>query len=52
MTVTGHKMVDMSQMTDAGHASPVTTAGYAAFNQADAAAAVAALPAPRHLKVV
>lgn len=33
-----------------GHASPVTTAGYAAVNQADAIAAVGAIPAPRRLR--
>lgn len=32
-----------------GHADPRTTAGYAAYDRADAAAAVAALPAPRRL---
>jgi integrase/recombinase XerC len=36
----------------AGHASPKTTAGYAAFDQADAAAAVEALPVPRRLRSV
>jgi integrase len=35
-----------------GHASPSTTAGYAAFDQADAAAVVDELPAPGHLRVV
>lgn len=34
----------------AGHSSPVTTAGYAAVNQADAVAAVAALGTPRRLR--
>jgi len=29
-----------------GHNDPATTAGYAAFDQADAAGAVAALPVP------
>lgn len=36
----------------AGHASPVTTAGYAAVNQADAIAAVQAIPAPRRLRSI
>ncbi|HEY1622141.1 MAG TPA: tyrosine-type recombinase/integrase [Streptosporangiaceae bacterium] len=35
-----------------GHANPSTTAGYAAYDNADAIAAVESLPAPRHLKVV
>jgi len=35
-----------------GHASPVSTAGYAAYDNASAAAAVAALPAPRKLRAV
>ena len=36
----------------AGHASPRTTAGYAAFNQAGAAEAVNAIPAPSRLHVI
>src|SRR6266705_3448844 len=32
-----------------GHSSPETTAGYAAYDRTDAAAAVEALPVPRHL---
>lgn len=36
----------------AGHASPTTTAGYAAYAQADAVAAVQAIPAPRRLRAV
>jgi hypothetical protein len=35
-----------------GHAHPGTAAGYAAFDQADAAAAVEDLPAPGRLRVV
>jgi integrase len=35
-----------------GHARVSTTAGYAAWDQADAVAAVEALPVPRHLRVV
>lgn len=35
-----------------GHSSPVTTAGYAAFDNPDAVAAVQALPVPRRLRVV
>jgi len=35
-----------------GHASPSTTAGYAAFDQADAAAVVDELPAPGRLRAV
>jgi len=35
-----------------GHQDPATTAGYAAWSQADAAAAVEALPVPRLLRVV
>lgn len=36
----------------AGHASPRTTAGYAAFNQRGAAEAVNAIPAPSQLRIV
>jgi integrase/recombinase XerC len=35
-----------------GHSSPQTTAGYAAYDRADAAAAVEALPVPRRLRAV
>jgi integrase/recombinase XerC len=35
-----------------GHSSPATTAGYAAYDQADAVAAVQGLPAPRRLRAV
>ena len=35
-----------------GHADPRTTAGYAAYDQADAAKAVGELPAPRRLKAM
>jgi integrase len=35
-----------------GHADPATTAGYAAYDNPSAAAAVAALPAPRRLRAV
>ncbi len=35
-----------------GHSSPETTAGYAAYDRTDAAAAVEALPVPRHLRAV
>ena len=35
-----------------GHARPETTAGYAAYNQAGAAGAVEALPAPGRLRVI
>lgn len=35
-----------------GHAHPQSTAGYAAFNNANAIAAVQGLPAPRHLHSV
>jgi site-specific recombinase XerC len=35
-----------------GHASPMSTAGYAAYDQADQVAVVSALPVPRGLRVV
>jgi integrase len=35
-----------------GHASPQSTAGYAQYDRADAAAAVASLPAPGRLRAV
>jgi integrase len=35
-----------------GHQSPVSTAGYAAYDNSDAQAAVKALPAPRRLRAV
>jgi integrase len=36
----------------AGHASPSTTAGYAAFDRSEAAAAVESLPAPGRLRIL
>lgn len=36
----------------AGHASPTTTAGYTAYDNADALTAVQGLPVPRHLRIV
>lgn len=53
LTGAWHETKDLRLVQElAGHASPTTTAGYTAYDNADALTAVQALPVPRHLKVV
>jgi integrase/recombinase XerC len=52
-TETNHETHDLRLVQELmGHASPSTTAGYAAIDQVEAVAAVEALPVPRRLRVV